>query len=437
MDSLRASILKHTTFMFFLVFAALVLPKEITARPYIIGADISWTLQDEAGGATYWDNGVQKDLLQILKEHKFNFIRLRTFVNPCASGGYAAGARECWCDLAHTAKMAKRVKAASMGFLLDFHMSDTWASIGEQHVPSAWANDNDAQLQAHAYEYTKRCVDSLVKVGARPDMVQVGNEINSKMSGVSTSNWSRFAALVNAGIRGVREVDPTIKIVIHHGRPREDGNFLPWVKGIVDSKIDFDFIGGSTYGTTNNGADWRDQFGRVISTYNKAVMSLEYTGQRTALVNDVMNGLPNQMGMGSFVWEPTRYSEYTMFDRSGNRYTSNSRLDEVAAVATKFDATLYDFVKAGPVSINHESKGTLRELRYHPSTFTIHAVISGKDVTVELFSMDGRRVFTKMISAGMDASDIKLPADCLNNGNYLLKTTWHTISDVRKITILK
>ena len=436
MNSSDTTTSKKTVFMLFFLIVAIFLPTGLTARPYIIGADISWTLEQEARGTTFWDNGVQKDIFQILKEHKFNFIRLRVFVNPCASGGYARGG-ECWCDLAHTAKMAKRVKAAGMGFLLDFHMSDTWASIGEQHVPSAWANDNDAQMQAHAYEYTKYCIDSLVKVGLRPDMVQVGNEINSCMSGVCTSNWSRFAALVNAGIRGVREIDPTIKIVMQHGRPRADGNFLPWVKGIVDNKIDFDFIGGSTYGTTNNGADWRDQFGQVVSTYKKAVMSLEYTGQRTPLVNDVMASLPNQMGMGSFVWEPTQYSDYAMFTMSGGKCTSNSRLDEVAAVATKNNATLYDFVQTGSVPVKKENKRTLQEIQYHPSTFTFHVDISGKDFKLEMFSMDGRRVFTKLVRSGIVAADIKLPVDCLNNGNYFLKTTVNGFSEVRILNILK
>src|SRR5256885_4866720 len=51
---------------------------------YILGADVSWLLEDEAAGAFYRDRGVRKDLLEILKSYNFNYIRARIFVNPGA-----------------------------------------------------------------------------------------------------------------------------------------------------------------------------------------------------------------------------------------------------------------------------------------------------------------------------------------------------------------
>src|SRR4051812_39787271 len=66
-------------------------------EPYILGADVSWLLEDEAEGATYWDRGVQKDPLAILKSYGFNWIRARVFVNPHAVGGYAAGRDQTFC----------------------------------------------------------------------------------------------------------------------------------------------------------------------------------------------------------------------------------------------------------------------------------------------------------------------------------------------------
>src|SRR2546421_8349865 len=88
--------------------------------PFIIGADISWIPEDEAAGATYFDKGVQKDIFQILEDHGFNYIRLRIFVDPSSPRGYARNMPEAFCDLPHTLAMAKRMKAAGMGFLLDF-----------------------------------------------------------------------------------------------------------------------------------------------------------------------------------------------------------------------------------------------------------------------------------------------------------------------------
>src|SRR6478735_3166604 len=64
-----------------LVILILIPSSAIAARtgPFIIGADISWVPEDEAAGAQYFDHGVQKDIFTILKDHGFNYIRLRVF----------------------------------------------------------------------------------------------------------------------------------------------------------------------------------------------------------------------------------------------------------------------------------------------------------------------------------------------------------------------
>jgi arabinogalactan endo-1,4-beta-galactosidase len=107
---------------------------------YIVGADISWTTQHEAQGYKYSDGTTQRPMEQIMAENGFNYIRLRTFVDPSASDGYSPGQQ--WCGQADTVTMAKRVKACGLGLLIDFHMSDTWASLGTNAnaaaMPLAW-----------------------------------------------------------------------------------------------------------------------------------------------------------------------------------------------------------------------------------------------------------------------------------------------------------
>ncbi|MCQ2106609.1 MAG: glycosyl hydrolase 53 family protein [Fibrobacter sp.] len=320
------------------------------ARPYIVGVDVSWVLEDESLGAKYYHDGKQQDLFDILQDHGINFIRVRTFVNSCV--GYAtesysgANSKVCWCDLDHTIALAKRIKAHNMGFFLDFHMSDTWASIGKQYVPASWKGKSNAEMGKLAYDHVKTTMNALMKEGLRPDMVQVGNEINSAVSGVSISKTAEFANIINSGVKAVRDIDPSIKIVMQHGRPRPDGGFESWYNKI-DANIDYDAICGSTYGTTNNGQDWRDMFG-LVTKKKKPVLSCEYTADRTKLINGIMNDF-GDLGWGTFVWEPTRYSNKPMFDRDGQKYTANARLDELAAIAKQYNATLPDWVGAKAV----------------------------------------------------------------------------------------
>lgn len=393
-----------------------------SARPYIVGVDITWLLEDESVGATYYDGATKKDLFVILKDHGVNFIRVRTFVNSCV--GYAkesysgADPNVCWCDLDHTITLAKRIKAAKMGFLLDFHMSDTWASIGKQYVPAAWKGMTAAQMQTAAHDYVKTNVKTLVDLGLRPDMVQVGNEISSAMSGVSSSK-PEWAQLINAGIKGVREIDPSIKIVMQHGQPRPDKNFMDWYGKLKAGKVDYDIIGGSTYGTTNNGDDWRQMFGNVVKD-GSPVVSLEYTSERTTLINTVMSEMPNQMGLGSFVWEPTRYDK-PMFDRSGNKYTANAKLDELQGIAKKYNATLPDFVKLGskPVGIQERVVQQVPLVSFDRSSNVVS--IASPMAHLRLFSTRGELVVDTRLESGAASQSFVLPVGVLRSGVYLLE----------------
>src|SRR4029079_12928355 len=74
---------------------------------FLIGADITWVQADESRGATYSD-GTQRDVLQIFKDHGFNSVRMRVFVDPRAADGYDK--QNGFGDVAHTITFGKRVK---------------------------------------------------------------------------------------------------------------------------------------------------------------------------------------------------------------------------------------------------------------------------------------------------------------------------------------
>ncbi len=69
-----------------------------------------------------------------------------------------------------------------MGLLVDFHMSDNWADPGKQCVPVAWQGyTNIADLSTALHDYVKSAITALIAGGARPDMVQIGNETTPGM----------------------------------------------------------------------------------------------------------------------------------------------------------------------------------------------------------------------------------------------------------------
>ena len=90
----------------------------IAPNPFICGVDVSFLQQlENADGHFYNALGAPVDALTYFHDQGVNYVRLRLWVVPADDSN----------DLDHTLVLAKRIKALGMGFLLDFHYSDTWA----------------------------------------------------------------------------------------------------------------------------------------------------------------------------------------------------------------------------------------------------------------------------------------------------------------------
>lgn len=298
-------------------------PVKIPFQNYIIGADISWVQAAEDRGIKYSDNGVQKDILEIMKDHGFNFIRLRTFVDPTkATPRDRPYSMQGYCDLPHTIQMSKRVKDAGMGLSIDFHYSDSWADPGKQYTPSAWLDLSFEDLVKKTHDYTKDAIEQLKAAGAKPDMVQIGNEITPGMMtdrGGSTRNWEQLGALLKAGIAGAREVDPNIIIVLHIERSGNIEATHRWVDAALEHNIDFDVLAQSCYSRWHGPpSGWKANFEDAVTRYPKLRFLIAELAVEVKETNDIMLGLPDKKGMGTIIWEPTaNNSGQRLFDNQG------------------------------------------------------------------------------------------------------------------------
>lgn len=201
--------------------------------PLIAGADISMLTELERAGRVYLDEqGKPEDAIRQLVRHGVSHFRLRLFVNPDPSFAKTHGATQ---DLAQVQALAKRIHEAGGAWLLDLHYSDTWADPKHQTKPAAWSELPFDELCERVRSYTKETLEALNRAGVPPAQVQVGNEITSGMLwpdgriGAATGRdrpkeWSRLAALLAAGIEGVRTAEraptqavPLVMLHIHGG----------------------------------------------------------------------------------------------------------------------------------------------------------------------------------------------------------------------------
>jgi beta-galactosidase len=283
----------------------------------VLGADISFLPQLEERGMKFNDKGIQKDVIQILKDHGFNYIRLRIFNDPAADSGYAP--KKGFCDLEHTKQMAKRIKAAGLKLLLDFHYSDTWADPGKQFKPSAWKGLSFSVIKDSMYAFTKKVITELKAQGTTPDMVQIGNEINHGMIWPDghVSHLDSLAQLIKAGTDAVLQVDPSIIMLLHIALGGQNDESVFFLNNMLSRGVYFDVIGESYYpkwhGTLD---DLRNNLTDLATRYSKDIVVVEYS-QLKKEVNDIAFNLPNDRGRGTMIWEPLNTWE-KIFDEKGN-----------------------------------------------------------------------------------------------------------------------
>ncbi|QOS79802.1 glycosyl hydrolase 53 family protein [Paenibacillus sp. JNUCC31] len=324
------------------VYGAPVQPEaEVTVEGYrsdfVRGVDISTlTAIEDHGGYYLESNGAKRDLLDILKDRGVNYVRIRLWNDPQKSNGYN--------NKEDVIRLAQRVKAKGMKILLDFHYSDEWAHPGQQLRPKAWENLSFEELKTAVYDYTREVVGEMKEAGAMPDMVQIGNEINSGvLNGLNSKvNFDENAALLQRGVDGVRAVPggDQVKIMIHLAEGGKADTF-DWYFGELEKRgLEYDIIGLSYYpfwhGTF---ADVRKTMNEVSAKYGKEVIIAETSypfsykngdahgniignpdtlnvggatfpatvqGQYDAIagIMDMISQVPDQKGAGFFYWEP-------------------------------------------------------------------------------------------------------------------------------------
>lgn len=312
-----------TRFINLLLLTALAVSLPGACQDYAIGADVSFLARAEQQGVAFKDSGVAKPGLQILKDHGYNWIRLRLFHSPTELPN----------DLNYTIALAKKAKSLGFRFLLDYHYADTWADPGHQPLPKAWQGKTHQQLVDAVFQYTRDTIAAFHDADVLPEMVQIGNEITNGMmwpDGRLPENWDNLAQLVYAGINGVDAGRGNARrpmIMIHIDRGADRRATKAFLDKLNSYDVPYDVIGQSYYpwwhGSLN---DLRSNLEFMAREYQKDVIVVETAynwqpgnyvnkpapfpespaGQREFLdeVNRVIMETPNGRGKGVFWWEP-------------------------------------------------------------------------------------------------------------------------------------
>lgn len=269
---------------------------------FVMGADLSYVNVIQEAGGRYLENGTLKNPFTIFAENGTNLVRVRLWNDPQWQVQQYGVMR--YSHLEDVEKTIKRAKDEGMAVNLDFHYSDEWADPSKQFVPKAWEGLDLSTLSDSIYNYTLNTLNYLKNKNLTPEYVQVGNENNGGMcwpvGRVQNGNWSNFAALLQSGIKAVRDFSETSdikpKIILHVAQLQ---NASWWTEGVIEKGgvTDFDVIGLSHYfvwSEVNTMAGVTNTISELVTKYNKEVMIVEtaypWTSSNADGYNNIISG---------------------------------------------------------------------------------------------------------------------------------------------------
>jgi arabinogalactan endo-1,4-beta-galactosidase len=301
-------------------------------------------------GLSWWqDAGQPQDVLQILKNHGVNMVRLRpTSVPPYANASQSGCSNNaCYAETdAQDLDLAKRAK--NLG--LSVELTLLFDGGGSSSVPSVWAGQTLTQLQTSIYNYVKSEILAYRQAGTMPDLVSIGNEVDTGFLGSIGSptgaDFSGFASIESQAMQAVQDAaaDTSIGAAIPapltciHITPA--WNLTQFFTLVNSNNIPYDAICQSYYpifhgpltdaqaaaSNPSNQPVEQDVLVAAANSIGKPIFIIEtaehyengfdsndpwYAPPSQALqrqylldLESVQKGLPNNLGMGIEYWDP-------------------------------------------------------------------------------------------------------------------------------------
>jgi arabinogalactan endo-1,4-beta-galactosidase len=354
-------------------------------RPvFFRGIDNALLEKQEANKVTntvpWWNDAEQRnDVLAILKAHGVNMVRIRpTTVPPyntytpttCSGNG-------CYAETdAQDIDLAKRAKNLGMSVELTF-LYDGGSSAS---IPGNWSSYTLSQAEAAVYSYVKAEVEAYRQAGAMPDMVTIGNEVDTGLIGSLASprtSFSSFAAIEQQGMQAVADASSDASIGAALPMPIRCIHITPaynlssFFSSANSYSIPYDAMCQSYYpiyhgpltaaqaaaSNPNSKPVEQSVLSAAVTAIGKPIFLIEVgehyengfdandpwyaatvTGQRQFLVdvNGVLKGLPNNLGMGMEYWDATGVNVYV----SGGGYSNGD--GKIDALYTWNGLTIFD-----------------------------------------------------------------------------------------------
>lgn len=248
------------------IFMSTLVFSSMQAQDFTLGADISWSTEQESSGEKLYDYiGEERETFSLMKEMGIRAVRLRVWVDPSKHGN--------WCDKEDVLKKALRAKMQGLDVMVDFHYSDWWADPAKQNIPEAWTKHKYKQMLTDVANHTTEVLNLLKTNDINVKWVQVGNETSNGMlwsvktdattgfpikdeygnttitqsMGHIERNPEQYAGFFKAGYNATKSVYPDAKVIVHLDNGFNSSLYNRNLDILKENGAKWDIIGMSLY----------------------------------------------------------------------------------------------------------------------------------------------------------------------------------------------
>jgi arabinogalactan endo-1,4-beta-galactosidase len=117
--------------------------------------------------------------------------------------------------------------------------------------------------------------------------------------------------------------------MLHIDRGGDNRTSRRWVDSALAEGVPFDILGESCYPRYQGPPEkWSANLADLVVRYPHLHFIIAEYSQDKREANDIVFNLPDDQGLGTFIWEPTRYGE-PIFDRDGNTLPNIAVYDQM------------------------------------------------------------------------------------------------------------
>ena len=279
----------------------------IEMSEYIKGADVSTLAEIEKRGRRYFDGDFEGDLFEVLAKNGFNMIRLRLWNEPYTKDGKAYGAGTN--DIFTLINLSKRAINNDMAVLLDFHLSDFFATMDRQIMPKMWENLSAPELSVAVYEFVVKTLSFMRLEEVQPTIIQIGNEIdNGFLWPVGRDIKSEeFNLIMSSAVSGIKSILPNVPLMIHLGQGTNTAFVTEWLSSYPTDS--FDIVGLSYDPSMGSVAELNQTLFVVEKLFHKSTILAEVTcsgaPDEDSFIQELLSTIStNQYNLGFFYFEP-------------------------------------------------------------------------------------------------------------------------------------